>query len=105
MGLLLIGFSMTQTYRIERHIKVDFVMIRTPESLRKFLRCLSIGLCTLFFLFVVWRLFLYAHDLQVYGEKSLTVKIPLFPFAYALAVAFVPMLLAVPLKFYRALKG
>ena len=105
LGLLLIGFSMTQTYRIERHIKVDFVMIRTPESLRKFLRCLSIGLCTLFFLFVVWRLFLYAHDLQVYGEKSLTVKIPLFPFAYALAVAFVPMLLAVPLKFYRVLKG
>ena len=49
--------------------------------------------------------FLYAHDLQVYGEKSLTVKIPLFPFAYALAVAFVPMLLAVPLKFYRVLKG
>jgi TRAP-type C4-dicarboxylate transport system permease small subunit len=105
LGLLLIGFSMTQTYRIGRHIKVDFVMKRTPKALRKFLRCLSTGLCTIFFIFLVWRLFLYAHDLQVYGEKSLTVKIPLYPFAYALAVAFVPMLLAVPLQLYRTLKG
>ena len=105
LGLLLIGFAMPQTYMMGRHINVDFVMVRTPKPLRKVLRCLSTALCILFFVFVVWRLFLYAHDLQVYGEKSLTVKIPLFPFAYALAVAFVPMLLTVPLKFYRTLKG
>jgi TRAP-type transport system small permease protein len=105
LGLLLIGFSMPQTYLSGRHIKVDFVMIRTPRVPRKIFRCLSTALCTLFFIFVVWRLFLYAHDLQVYGEKSLTVKIPLFPFAYALAVAFLPMLLAVPIQFYRTLKG
>jgi TRAP-type C4-dicarboxylate transport system permease small subunit len=105
LGVLIIGFSMTQTYMKGRHINVDFLMIRTPKRLRRVLRCLSTCLCTLFFLFVVWRLFLYAHDLYVYGEKSLTVKIPLFPFAYALAVAFVPMLLAVPIQLYRTWKG
>jgi TRAP-type C4-dicarboxylate transport system permease small subunit len=105
LGLLIIGFSMTQTYLKGRHITVDFLMILAPKRLRRVLRSLSMLLCTLFFLFVVWRLFLYAHDLQTYGEKSLTVKIPLFPFAYALAAAFVPMLLAVPIQLYRIWKG
>ncbi|MBN1846978.1 MAG: TRAP transporter small permease subunit [Deltaproteobacteria bacterium] len=105
LGLLLIGFSMPQTYLMGRHIQVNFVMMRIPRAPRRIFRCLSMALCTLFFVFVVWRLFLYAHDLQVYGEQSLTVKIPLYPFGYALAVAFLPMLLAVPIRFYRTLKG
>jgi TRAP-type C4-dicarboxylate transport system permease small subunit len=105
LGLLIIGFSMTQTYIKGRHITVNFLMNLTPKRLRHVLLCLSTCLCTLFFLFVVWRLFLYAHDLQAYGEKSLTVKIPLFPFAYALAAAFVPMLMAVPIQLYRRWKG
>ncbi|MFO7599126.1 MAG: TRAP transporter small permease [Candidatus Desulfacyla sp.] len=105
LGLLIIGFSMTQTYMEGRHITVDFLIIRANKRLRNVLRCLNAVLCMIFFLFVVWRLFLYAHDLQMYGEKSLTVKIPLFPFAYALGVAFVPMLLAVPIQLYRKWKG
>jgi len=105
LGLLIIGFSMTQTYMKGRHITVDFLIIRASQRLQNVLRCLNAVLCMIFFLFVVWRLFLYAHDLQMYGEKSLTVKIPLFPFAYALGVAFVPMLLAVPIQLYRKWKG
>ena len=105
LGVLVIGFSMTQTYMKGRHITVDFLMLLAPKRLRHVLRCLSMCLCTLFFFFVVWRLFRYAHDLQVYGEKSLTVKIPLFPFVYALGVAFVPILLAVLIQLYRSWKG
>lgn len=105
LGLLIIGFSMTETYMKGRHITVDFIMVRTNERLRRVLQFLNAMLCTAFFLFVVWRLFLYARDLQVYGEKSLTIKAPLFPFAYALAIAFVPMLIAVPIHLYRTWKG
>ena len=105
LALLLIGFSMTQTFIMGRHIKVDFVMMRVPHRFRRILRSLSLSLCFLFFVFIVWRLFLYAHDLQMYGERSLTIKVILYPFAYALAVAFLPMLLAVPIKLYRTWKG
>lgn len=105
LAVLLIAFSMTQTFLSGRHIKVDFVMLLLPSRLRRVMRSLSLGLCWVLFLLIVWRLLLYAHDLQVYEEKSLTVKIPLFPFAYALAVAFMPMLLAVPVQLYRSWKG
>ena len=105
LAVLLIAFSMTQTFLSGRHIKVDFVMLLLPPRLRRVLRAVSLSMCWVLFLLVVWRLLLYAHDLQVYEEKSLTVKIPLFPFAYALAVAFMPMLLAVPAQLYRSWKG
>jgi TRAP-type C4-dicarboxylate transport system permease small subunit len=105
LAVLLIGFSMTQTFVMGRHIKVDFVTRRLPRGLSRVLRSISSALCLLFFLIVVWRLFLYAHDLQSYGEKTLTVKISLFPFAYALAVAFTPMLLAVLIQLYNNWKG
>jgi len=105
LGLLIIGFSMTETYLKGRHITVDFVIIRTNKRLRNVLRSLNAVLCMVFFVFVTWRLFLYAHDLYVYGEKSLTVRIPLYPFAYALGVAFVPMLLAFPVHLYLKWKG
>lgn len=105
LAVLLIGFSTTETFLAGRHIKVDFVMLLLPPRLRRVLRCLSLILCLVFFALLVWRLFLYAHDLQSYGEQSLTVKIALYPFAYALALAFVPMLLAVPVQIYRTWKG
>jgi len=46
-----------------------------------------------------------ARDMQVLGDSSLTVKIPLSPFGYALAIAFVPMLLILLIKFYYIIKG
>ncbi|MCF8094502.1 MAG: TRAP transporter small permease [Desulfobacteraceae bacterium] len=105
LGILLIGFSMPQTYLMGRHIKVDFVMTRLRPSLRKPLRSVSLILVTVFFACIVCRLFVYAQGLYSYGEKTMTIQVPLFPFAYALAISFFPMLLAVPLYLYRTWKG
>lgn len=105
LSVIIIGFSMTQTYLLGRHIKVDFMMALFPEVLKKIFRSITASLCFVFFVLIVWRMFICAHNLQVYGEKSLTVKIPIYPFAYALAVAFIPMLLALPIQLYKIWKG
>jgi TRAP-type C4-dicarboxylate transport system permease small subunit len=104
LGILVIGFAMTQSYRMGRHIKVDFVTALLPDAVTKIIRLISLCLCTIFFIFVVWRMFLYANDLWEYGEKSLTVKIPLYPFAFALAVAFLPLIVVVPIQITKIWK-
>jgi TRAP-type C4-dicarboxylate transport system permease small subunit len=104
LGLLIIGFSTSETQIMGRHIKVDFVTMRTPERLRKIFRCISITLCILFFTAAVWRVFNYAHGFQVSGEASLTVKIPLAPFAYALAAAFALMVLVLFIELYHIVR-
>jgi hypothetical protein len=50
------------------------------------------------------RVFNYAHGLQVSGEASLTVKIPLAPFAYALAAAFALMVLVLFIELYHIVR-
>jgi len=105
LGLVVIAFSVAQTQVMNRHITVDFLTLRLPKHLRMLVRSISTFLCLLFFIVIIWRAFLYAHDMHVLGDASLTVKIPLAPFAYGLAIAFVPMLLILLIKFYNIMKG
>lgn len=105
LGVLIIGFSTGQTYLYGRHIKVDFVTLRLPKQLRKAARCLSVILSIIFFSMAVWCVGSLARDMYFSGEKSLTVKIALYPFAFALTVAFLPVILTLILQFYNILKG
>lgn len=105
LGLVIIGFSAAQTYLMGRHIKVDFVSTLLPSRIQKIIRYVSTSLCILLFLTAVWRLLLHARDLQINGETSMTVNIPLSPFAYALGIAFIPMVMLLCVQLYQAFKG
>lgn len=105
LGVIIIGFSTAETYLMGRHIKVTFVSMLLPPRIRKVVRLSSTSLCILLFLVAVWRLLLYARDLQVYGESSMTVNFPLAPFAYALGIAFIPVVMILLVQLYRLLKG
>jgi TRAP-type transport system small permease protein len=105
LGLVIIAFSVAQTQVMNRHITVNFLTLRLPKRLRMLVRSVSTLLCILFFAVIIWRAFMHAFDMHVLGDASLTVKVPLAPFAYGLAIAFIPMLLIFLIKFYHVLKG
>jgi TRAP-type C4-dicarboxylate transport system permease small subunit len=96
--VLVIGFAMPLSYRMGRHIKVDFISNLCPAFIQRVMRSISFFLCTVFFILVFWRIFAYANDLLEYGERSITIKLPLYPFGYALALAFLPLLVMVPVQ-------
>ena len=98
LSILVIGFSIPQSYRMDRHIKVAFITVLMPVTMRRIVQCISHLLCFIFFALIVWRMFIYAGYVWTHGEKSLTVKLPVYPFVYALAVCFVPMLMILPLQ-------
>lgn len=105
LGLVVIAFAVAQTQLAGRHITVDFLTLRLPKSLQIIVRSISTLFCLFFFAVVIWRLFMHARDMQTLGDASLTVNIPLAPFAYGLAVAFVPMLFVLMIRFYHIIKG
>jgi TRAP-type C4-dicarboxylate transport system permease small subunit len=105
LALLAIAFSTAQTHRMGRHIKVDFVTVLLPEKVREIIRFISTSLCVLFFATALWRSVLCAGGMRTHHEASLTVKIPLAPFAYALALAFLPMILVLLLELRSIAKG
>jgi TRAP-type C4-dicarboxylate transport system permease small subunit len=105
LGLVVIAFAVAQTQLMGRHITVNCLTLRLPKHMRIIVRSISTLFCTLFFAVVIWRAFMHARDMHVLGDASLTVEIPLAPFAYGLAIAFVPMLLILLIKFYYIVKG
>jgi TRAP-type C4-dicarboxylate transport system permease small subunit len=105
LGLVVIAFAVAQTQIMGRHITVNFLTLRLPKRIRIIMRSISTLLCILFFAVIIWRAFMHARDMQVLGDASLTVKIPLSPFGYGLAIAFVPMLLILLIHFYYIVKG
>ncbi|MFO7985640.1 MAG: TRAP transporter small permease [Desulfatiglandaceae bacterium] len=105
LGLIIIGFSTAQTYLMGRHIRVTFVSVLLPPRIRKMVRCVSTFLCILLFITAVWRLLLYARDLQVYGETSMTVNVPLAPVAYALGIGFIPVVMVLCVELVKVWKG
>jgi TRAP-type transport system small permease protein len=105
IAVFIIGFSTSQTYIYGRHIKVDFVTVRLPSRLRRAVRCLSVFLCIGFFSLATWRIGVLAAEMCHTGEKSMTVKIPLYPFAWALTLALAPMIPILILQLYHLFKG
>ena len=99
------AFAATEALILGRHIEVDFLVRRLAKRFRLALACVTDLICIVFLAVVVWRCTLYGHDMQITGEVSPSQKIPLAPFAYAIAFAFVPMLFVSMMKFFRSLRS
>ena len=104
LGAILTAFSATETQIQGRHIDVDFLVVRLSGSLQKALACVKDFICSALFALVIWRCFRYGYTFTITGEVSPTQRIPLAPFAYAIALACVPMFLVFMVTFYRSLR-
>lgn len=105
IGVVIVSFSISQTYALGRHIRVDFIVLRLPERIRLVLISLSALISFLFFVVVVWRVTLYAYDMQVANEVSATYRIPFMPFIYGIALASIPITLLLAVEFIKSIGG
>ena len=87
---------------LDRHVQVEFFMVLLPKRLQSVIDAIVHLLCLLLFVIIVWRLFVYGYDLQVGGEETATVRIPMAPFGYAAAIACIPVCLVFLQKFLTA---
>lgn len=98
-----ISFSASMALRLGRHIQVEFFFDQLPKRLQvvvdSFVLLLGLGLFTA----IIWRLFLLGYSFQTSGEYSPTAYIPLYPFAYAIAFASVPVFLVLLQEFVKSL--
>lgn len=88
--LIAVSFAGAMALIQGRHVEVEFFMRLLPRRVQGVVDALINVLCLVFFVIVVWRLFVYGHFIQIGGEQTMTARIPMFPFAYASAVAIIP---------------
>jgi TRAP-type C4-dicarboxylate transport system permease small subunit len=74
-----------------RHVAVEFFVAALPERPRAALAALVNLAGLALFAVVAWRLFAHGAELQASHEVTPTAYIPIAPFAYAAALAMVPL--------------
>ena len=93
LQLVAISFAACITLITGRHIEVEFLTALLPKKLQHVIDFLVKLLCFALFVALAWYMVVYAHHLQVKMETTGTARIPLYPFAYATALACIPVCL------------
>lgn len=103
MGIVVTGFAIAFTKILRGHVSVEILVMRLPrraqDGLSAFVSLLGLAL----FILLVWQSFVYGRLLQTAGEASMTYGISKYPFAYAMALAGIPVCLVLILDFIRSL--
>jgi TRAP-type transport system small permease protein len=103
--MIAIAFAMGITYLGGHHITIELLKGRLPRraeaAMGSFIHLLGLGLFGL----IIWRLILIGRAFQTSGEVVDQIFAPLYPFAYALAIAMVPVGLILIFQLVNAFRG
>jgi TRAP-type C4-dicarboxylate transport system permease small subunit len=94
LQVMLLPLAAAITLLCGQHIKVDvFTDKLSSKAKLKFDSIISLLLC-LFSAVLIWQVIVYGLDNISSGEVSNTLNLPLYPFIFIMALAFVPLCLA-----------
>lgn len=102
--LICAGFALGASYIANRHVQVEFFMPLLPKLFQKIAGVFIHGLVFLFLVLMTWQMFEYGYELKSYGEVSPTIRIPIYPFCFAAAAAFIPACLVSLAKILKSVK-
>ena len=101
--IVAISFAAGIALILGRHVQVEFFFALLPRRAQavidSLVHLLGLGL----FIVIIWRLCVLGYSFQTTGEYSMTAYIPYYPFAYATALAFIPICLVFFQKFLKSL--
>lgn len=91
--IVAVSFGAASALILGKHIQVEFFVVLLPRKVQAAVNIVVSAMGLLLFLLIVWRLGIYGHYMQTGGEVSATARIPLYPFAYGIAFACIPVCL------------
>ncbi|MBN1105599.1 MAG: TRAP transporter small permease [Deltaproteobacteria bacterium] len=98
-----VSFGTASALILGRHVTVEFFVILLPKRVQAAVEVVVNFLGIFLFALIVWRLTVYGYYMQTGEEVSATARIPLYPFAYGVALAAVPVCLVFLAELINAL--
>ena len=99
--IVAIAFAVAFTQIIGRHVRVEFFVSRLPLRAQGVIDSFFSLLTLALFVLIIWRSYVLGQSLQTAGQVSLSARIPLYPFAYGIALASIPVCLIFLVEFLR----
>lgn len=87
LGTVAAAFAIAHTSIKGGHVRVSLVTRLMPKRARIILQIITNLLALILFGLLSWRSILYAEELKFYGEVSMTLQLPYYPFIYGIAFA------------------
>ncbi len=103
--IIAISFAAACTLIVGRHVSVEFFVSILPQRAQTIIGNLVSFLGLSLFSLIIWRLVVLGYSFQTSGETSATVDIPLHFFAYAAAIACIPVGLVFLTELVKSLTG
>jgi len=101
--IVAISFAASMALILGRHIHVEFFYNILPRRAQAVIDSVVPLFSLALFIVIIWRLCVLGFSFQTTGEYSMTAYIPLYPFAYAIAFACIPVCLVLLLEFLKSL--
>ena len=98
-----IAFAASMALILGRHIRVEFIVARLPRRAQAVINSIVLLLGLGLFIVIIWRLWVLGYSFLTSGEYSPTAYIPLYPFAYGIALASIPVCLVFLVEFLKSL--
>jgi len=87
LGSTAAAFAMAHTLVESGHVAVSVVVRLFSERLQAVFQVVTSSLAFIFFGLLSWQSVVYAQKLERWGEVSMTLELPYYPFVYGLAFA------------------
>lgn len=85
LGSVAAAFAMAHTTVEAGHVGVNLIVRLLPHRIRLAIQFLTNGLGIVLFALITWRLIVYANELRLCDEVSMTLELPFYPFVYGVA--------------------
>ncbi len=101
-GLLIAAFAIPFTQVLGSHIKIEFFMERLGKRAQAVIDSIMSLFGLALFAAMTWQMFDFSQTLQVTKSVSQSSHIPLYPFTYAVVIAFFMVCPLLLVQFFRA---
>jgi TRAP-type C4-dicarboxylate transport system permease small subunit len=102
LGVVVNGFAIAYVAFLHGHIQVDVIIMKLAPRPRAMIDAIMIFFGILFFIVLTWRTWDYAYTLQLSGQVSMTQRIPLHPFIYALGTCYLITFFVLVMEFIKS---
>ena len=85
LGAVAVAFAMAHTSVEKGHVAVSFVVSLLPQRIQGLIESITTSFGLIFFVLIAWQSLIYANDLRLSGEVSLTLELPFYPFVYGIS--------------------
>lgn len=104
LGLLATAFALARTEIFKQHVRADFLVTGLKERTQAMIGIVSTLFALMLFALVIWRGFAYGVHMQASKISSPTLRIPFFPFGYAMALGSIPIFLVLLLELFESIR-